>query len=56
VRRRRLRAYLPGIRWVRVRILHESKDGAHMPARLMQLFGGRNWSVSIIRHGPPQQD
>lgn len=52
---RSLRPYLPSSRWVRFRMLHENRDGAYMPVRLFQLFGGRGWSVSVIRTSEPRR-
>lgn len=46
------RTYGPSFHWVRFRLHGEPPNGRWQPIRIMQIFGGRWWSLSLTRTGP----
>jgi hypothetical protein len=55
--------YLPAFRWSKTFELKvEPHSPAYMPIKFIQIFGGRNWSLSIVKngnptlHGTPEED
>lgn len=53
--RRWWRTYGPSFRWLRFRMQGEPPNDLFMPAKVVQIIGGRRWSLSIIRHGEFQR-
>jgi hypothetical protein len=52
--RKILRVYGPGIRWQFFRLHGEPPNGRWFPLQVMQIIGGRRWSLAITRLGDPQ--
>ncbi|MEU4558381.1 hypothetical protein AB0F72_08325 [Actinoplanes sp. NPDC023936] len=46
--------YGPTFQWRAFRLYGEPPNGKHTPIKLMQIVGGRNWSISITRTGDPR--
>ena len=46
--------YGPTFQWRTFRLYGEPPNGKHNRIKLMQIVGGRHWSVSIVRTGDPQ--
>ncbi len=46
--------YGPTLQWRSFRLYGETPNGKHIPIKLMQVVGGKRWSISITRTGDPQ--
>jgi hypothetical protein len=46
------RTYGPSLRWVRFRLHGEPPNGRWQPIRIMQIIGGRWWSLDLTRTEP----
>ncbi len=44
------------MRWRAFRIYGQPPNGTWLPSRIMQIAGGRRWSIALIRTEDPQHD